>query len=206
MEKKLKNLSLIIKCIQDYQNYEGKTPTVREIANDTGISKTQVDNYLIMLRNTSILDYTGLREITTDKLKSTKRTEPVVPLVGAVSCGKPVLGIEEIEKYVYLPKTSYDLKELYALKANGDSMIDAGIDDGDVLIIHRQNTAKDGQIAVVLIEDETLLKRVYFEPENNRIRLHPENKAMKDMYARDCTIQGVVVNIVKGFNVHYEEI
>ena len=76
-------------------------------------------------------------------------------------------------------------------------MIEAGIDDGDLVLIRQQSAADEGQIAVALVDNTATLKRFYPEPENKRIRLHPENKAMKDIYVKSCEIQGVAVKVFK---------
>lgn len=83
------------------------------------------------------------------------------------------------------------------LHANGESMIDAGIEDGDLVLVSKQNYADEGQIVVALIDDEATLKRYYPEPQKHRVRLHPENKTMKDIYAENCIIQGVAVKVLK---------
>lgn len=77
-------------------------------------------------------------------------------------------------------------------------MIDADIYDGDLVLIRQQNYADEGQIVVALMEDEATLKRYYPEPESHRVRLHPENEAMNDIYVDDCIIQGVAVKVIKG--------
>ena len=76
-------------------------------------------------------------------------------------------------------------------------MIEAGIDDGDLVLMREQNTAEPGQIVSALIEDEATLKRFYPEPQNKRVRLHPENSALEDIYVSDCLVQGVAVKIIK---------
>ena len=76
-------------------------------------------------------------------------------------------------------------------------MIEAGIDDGDLVLMREQNTAEPGQIVSALIEDEATLKRFYPEPKNKRIRLHPENSALKDIYVENCIVQGVAVKVIK---------
>ena len=76
-------------------------------------------------------------------------------------------------------------------------MIEAGINSGDLVVIRRQNEAKEGQIVVALVENENTLKRFFFDKERDCIRLHPENKNMEDIYVKSCSIQGVAVNVIK---------
>jgi repressor LexA len=83
------------------------------------------------------------------------------------------------------------------LRANGYSMIDVGISSGDYVLIRRRNTAEPGEIVVALVEEEATLKRYFPEPERRRIRLHPENHVMDDIYVTECEIQGIAVKVLK---------
>ena len=123
-----------------------------------------------------------------------------VPVLGKVSCGEPKFAEENIEEYVKLPVTLFGSGDYFLLRANGDSMIDAGIDNSDLVLVRQQNYADAGQIVVALGEDEATLKRWYPEPENRRIRLHPENSEMEDIYMESCVIQGVAVKVIKDLN------
>ena len=116
-------------------------------------------------------------------------------VVGDISCGLPNIAEEHIEEYVSLPESMFGSGEFYILRARGESMIEAGIDPGDLVVIRKQETAENGQIAVVLVDDEATLKRFYIE--DNRVRLHPENSEMKDIYVDHCIIQGVAVKVIK---------
>ena len=120
-----------------------------------------------------------------------------VPVLGSVSCGLPKFAEENIEEYVRLPSSLFGDGEFYFLRAKGDSMIGAGIDDGDLVLIRRQDTARPGQIAVALTDDEATLKRFYPEPQNRRIRLHPENPELEDIYVENCAVQGIAVKVIK---------
>jgi len=118
-------------------------------------------------------------------------------VLGSVSCGVPRFAEENIEEYVSLPEALFGRGEFFILKAKGDSMIDAGIDDGDLVVIRQQSSAEDGQIVVALIDDEATLKRFYRDDKNKRVRLHPENEAMEDIFVDDCIIQGIAVKVIK---------
>ena len=85
----------------------------------------------------------------------------------------------------------------FLLRANGESMIDAGISPGDMVLVRKQSEATDGDIVVALVDNETTLKTYYPEPENKRIRLHPENASMEDIVVRVCNIQGVAKHVIK---------
>ena len=93
-----------------------------------------------------------------------------------------------------LPESLFGQGTFYILRASGCSMTEAGIDDGDLGVIREQNTAEDGQIVVALVDDEATLKRFFHE--GDRIRLHPENPRMKDIFVTDCRIQGVAVKVI----------
>ena len=119
------------------------------------------------------------------------------PILGRIACGIPKFAEENIEEYVRLPVALFGKGNFFILRAYGDSMIEAGIDDGDLVLIRQQNYADEGQIVVALMEDDATLKRYYPEPENQRIRLHPENSRMDDIYVDYCEIQGVAVKVLK---------
>ena len=120
-----------------------------------------------------------------------------VPVLGSIACGIPKFAEENIEEYVRLPVSLFGKGDFFILRAYGDSMIEAGIEDGDLVLIRQQNIADEGQIVVALIDDEATLKRFYPEPQKHRIRLHPENSHMDDIFVDHCEIQGVAVKVLK---------
>ena len=188
---------LILKCINSYKSEFGSSPTVMEISGITGLSKTTVSRYIIDMRDRNIIEYSGHRNIVTKESKK-EQTETVrVPILGAVSCGIPTFAEENIEEYVRLPISLFGSGKYYILRADGDSMIDAGINDGDLVLLREQNTAEPGQIVSALTGNEATLKRFYPEPENKRVRLHPENSQMEDIYVDGCLIQGIAVKVIK---------
>lgn len=188
---------LIEAYINDYKEKNGSAPTVREIESGIGLSKATVSRYLSYMRDNGMIDYAGHRNITTKEGRKTRDESVKVPVLGSVSCGIPKYAEENIEEYVRLPIALFGRGQFYILRANGDSMIDADIYDGDLVLIRQQNYADEGQIVVALMKDEATLKRYYPEPENHRIRLHPENEALEDIYVSDCIIQGVAVKVIK---------
>ena len=196
--KNADNIEAIEKFISDYVDEYGTSPTVQEIADGIGVSKPTASRYVTYMRDNGILDGDGShRSIVTKKDKSTRQQTLRVPVLGAVSCGVPKLAEENIEEYVRLPVALFGRGSFYLLRANGDSMIEAGIDDGDLVLIRQQSTADEGQIVVALMEDEATLKRFYPEPENGIIRLHPDNHTMEDIIVETCIIQGVAVKVLK---------
>lgn len=177
-------------AIRDYREYRGTSPSVAEIAAAAGVSKATVSRYLSDMRQRGELDYAGHRGIVMKEQQTVR-----VPVLGAVACGLPKLAEENIEEYVSLPVSLFGSGEFFLLRASGDSMIEAGVDDGDLVLIRRQDTADAGQIVVALVEDEATLKRFY--PERGQVRLHPENSAMEDIYVESCLVQGVAVKVIK---------
>ena len=188
---------MIEEFIDDYREKNGASPTVREIHAGIGLSVGTVSRYLSFMRDNGMIEYEGCRNITTREAKITRAETTKVPVLGSVSCGVPKFAEENIEEYVRLPVALFGRGEFFILRANGDSMIEANIDDGDLVLIRQQNYADEGQIVVALMEDEATLKRYYPEPEKRRVRLHPENSRLKDIIVTDCIIQGVAVKVLK---------
>ena len=121
-------------------------------------------------------------------------------VLGNIACGLPNVAEENIEEYVSLPESLFGRGEFYILRARGESMIEAGIEDGDLVVIRKQSDANDGDIIVALVEEEATLKRLYRDEENGRIILHPENKDMSDIVVDNCIIQGIAVKVIKDLN------
>ena len=192
-------ISAIEKFIKDYLDEYGNSPSVQEIADGTGMSKTNAYRYITYMQEQNLLDFNGgHRSIVTKEEKQTRQRTLRVPVLGAVSCGLPKFAEENIEEYVRLPISLFGNGDFYILRASGESMIEAGIDDGDLVLIRQQPTANEGQIVVALIgNEEATLKRFYPEPENGIIRLHPENETMEDIIVENCVIQGVAVKVLK---------
>ena len=187
-------MAAIEKFVSDFTDSTGISPTMQEVADGVGSSKATVQRYIAQMCEDGIINYSGYRT-----MNSTKAKVQVVrvPVLGRIACGIPKFAEENIEEYVKLPVALFGKGDFFILRAYGDSMIEAGIDDGDLVLIRQQNTADVGQIVVALMEDEATLKRFYPEPENQRIRLHPENSRMEDIYVDNCEIQGVAVKVLK---------
>ena len=188
---------LIEDFIDEYREANGATPTIREIEAGLGIPKSTVGRYLVYMRDQGMLDYSGPRNIMTREAKKTQKETIKVPVLGAVSCGIPKYAEENIEEYVRLPVALFGRGQFFILRASGDSMIGVGINDGDLVLIRQQDSACEGQIVIALMDDEATLKRYYPEPEKDRVRLHPENEKLEDIFVKDCIIQGVAVRVIK---------
>ena len=184
----------IERFVREYNDNNGRSPTMQEISKAVGVSTATAHRYVVSMAEDGIIDYCGVRGTYSAKSKSEASTAPVV---GTIACGTPILAEENIEQYVRLPVSLFGRGNFFILKAKGESMIDAGIDDGDYVVIRQQDTADPGQIVVALLEDEATLKRYYPEPEKKRVRLHPENEAMDDIIVKHCDIQGIAISVIK---------
>lgn len=198
MRKKNPELYQAIKTyVERHYEKEGRSPTVREIEAGTGITRPTVQRYLTAMRESGEIEYNGIRGIRTMVMNKTDRETASVAMVGAVACGTPIYAEENIQEYHRFPVALLGQGNYFMLRAKGESMIDAGISNGDLVLVRQQNTAEPGQIVVALIDDEATLKRFYPEQENHRIRLHPENETMEDIYVENCLVQGVAVKVLK---------
>ena len=200
-----KNESLM-SAILDYINgrfFETQdVPTVQEIADEVGIAKSSASRYLSEMESRGMLRRSGaFYGIETTKMSKYMRGVCIMPMVGEIACGTPILAEENIESYLTVSGEFLGQGEFFALRAHGDSMIGAGINDGDYVVIRRQSTANEGQIVVAMVDDgECTLKRYYTDEKNKRIRLHPENASMEDMYFDEVEIQGVAVKVIKNID------
>ena len=190
--------TLLERYIDTYTDSHGVSPSTREIAAGTGLSLATVSRYLSYMRENGMIDYVGQRNIITQRKRMTSIGSNKVPLLGAVSCGIPKFAEGNIEEYVQLPTALFGKGDFFLLRASGDSKIEAGIDNGDLVLIKHQDHAEPGQIVVALIgDDEATLKRFYPEPQHGIIRLHPENPALDDIIVENCAIQGIAVHVMK---------
>ena len=189
---------LIEGFVDDYMDSHGISPSTREIATGTGLSTATVSRYMSYMREHGMIDYVGQRNIITKRKRISATASISVPLLGAVSCGIPKFAEGNIEEYVQLPATLFGKGNFFLLRANGDSMTEAGIDHGDLVLVRCQDHAKPGQIVVALIgDDEATLKRFFPEPSKGVIRLHPENSKFDDIVVKACVIQGIAVHVLK---------
>lgn len=190
------NFQRIEEYVNDYRELTGGcSPTLAEIAEGLGLAKSTVSKYLKRMREEGRVDFAGHRNIVTRQMREDAEGLCRVPLLGAVACGLPILAEENIEAYVRLPVSLFGRGEFYLLRAKGDSMTGAGIEDGDLVLVRRQGTAEYNQIVVALIGEEATLKR--FRPERDGIRLHAENPRYDDIVVEECVLQGVAVKIIK---------
>lgn len=191
------------KQIEDFVNsyYEAnlRTPTLREIESSTGVSRQTVQRYLKAMNDDGRLKYGGRGGIITDFIEGVNKiTTMHLPILGHVICGEPEEAVEQIEGHIDFPIALLGSGEYFALRAYGDSMTGAGVNDGDLVIVRKQQTAQTGEI-IVAIDDEgrTTLKRLAYDGTRKRYYLHPENEEMADIYPDEIRIQGVATKVVK---------
>ena len=179
----------------EYQKRHGISPSFRNIMHALNLnSLATVQRYVKQLVAEGLIERTNIGNIA--PLPKLWGGETVtVPLIGQIACGEPCLEVENIEESFSLPCSIFGNSEMFMLRASGESMIDAGINPGDLLVIRRQEEANDGDIVVALVNGENTLKRIY--KGNGEVRLHPENKTMKDIVVKSCEIQGVLVSCIK---------
>ncbi len=191
----------ILEYIEKSSHLNGYPPSVREICEATGLKSTStVHGHLVRLEKKGLLCRTSMRPraitVASDH-KKIKLDTIDVPLVGRVTAGIPIEAREDIEEFVSLPKCMVGEGEHYILAVRGESMINAGIMDGDYVVVRKQETAYNGEIVVAMIDDEATIKRYYRE--NGHFRLQPENPTMEPIIVPDVSILGKVVSLYRMF-------
>ena len=198
ISKNREKMKQITDCIERVYFSTGSAPTEREIAEMVSMHPVTVHNYLTdMAEEQQIFRTGGFRGIETPRMRK-MRLQREVPIVGQIACGTPIFAEENIEGYLSVTDKLLGEGTFFALRAVGDSMIGAGIEEGDLVIVRQQDSAYEGDIVVALCdESDATLKRYYLDRRRRKIRLHPENPEMKDMYYDAIRIQGVAVKVLK---------
>ncbi|MFL5864516.1 MAG: transcriptional repressor LexA [Solirubrobacteraceae bacterium] len=189
----------IFDYIRRYASKHGYPPTVREIGKAVGLgSPSTVHAHLANLEKIGLLKRDPSKpraiEVLVEKAKRAVRGGGL-PIVGEVAAGEPVLAEENIEDYVDVPEAIGGEEGDFILRVKGDSMKDAGILEGDYVVVRSEETADDGEIVVALVGEEATVKR--FFRENGKVRLQPENKAYKPIRTADAKVLGTVVGVFR---------
>ena len=181
---------------------QGYPPAVREICKGVGLKSTStVHGHLEKLESKGYIrkDPTKPRAIEildkNDDFLLTKKKTVDIPILGKVTAGSPILAVENIEDTYPVPLEIVEGRDVFMLNVNGESMVDAGILDGDLVLVQEQSIAKDGDIIVALLGDETTIKR--FFKEENTIRLQPENQFMDPIYSTDVVVLGKAIGLFR---------
>jgi repressor LexA len=189
----------IFDFIKRYSAKHGYPPTVRDIGKAIGLgSPSTVHAHLANLEKLGVLKRDPSKPRALEVLRETARKAvgpSGLPLVGRVAAGAPVLAEENIEDYVEVPDIAGGDDGDYVLRVSGDSMKDAGILDGDHVVVRPQETATDGEIVVALVGEEATVKR--FFKESDHVRLQPENEAMEPIRSREAQVLGRVVGVCR---------
>lgn len=211
-EKLTKKQKAVLECIEDCIAKKGYGPTVREICAEIGLSSpSTVHVHLKALEEKGYIERDPLKSRSI-MLKQNDQRQPVgrnegnmlspsfsktidVPLVGNVAAGEPILAEENITETMSLPIDIVGDSASFMLSVRGESMIEAGINDGDYVVVKQQQTANNGDIVVAIIEDGATVKTFY--KESDHIRLQPENSTMEPIIVTNCAIAGKVVAVFR---------
>ncbi|MEE1017255.1 MAG: transcriptional repressor LexA [Ruminococcus sp.] len=174
----------------------GRVPSVREICENTGLSSTSTVHY--HLKHLEDKGYIVREHGVNRCIQITGEEKSVsVPVLGKVAAGNPIVAIEDIECYVPVPEKLKRGKELFALRIQGESMINAGILNDDIVIVHRTPVAENGEIVVALVEDSATVKRFY--KENGHYRLQPENDDYEPIIVDEVILLGKVISLIRNY-------
>jgi len=199
----------LLDFIKNYVNSNGYPPTVREMCKAIKVSSTStIFYYLNKLENSNKIKKNpnknrALEVINNDEMPSistiatNESNLTKIPVLGTVTCGEPILAVQTSEEYFMVSPTLFKGEDLFMLTAKGDSMINAGIYDGDKIVLKQQSNADNGDIVAALVDDSATIKR-YFK-ENGHFRLQPENDSYSPIIVDDVRILGKVIGLVRKF-------
>ena len=194
-EEKIKN---VYNFTAAYIKENGFPPSVREICAKLDIKSTATAyGYIEKLKSMGLLEKSPMKKRALSSSGAANSSFKAIPLVGTISAGMPIFAVENLEGYYPLPDEFNTGGTEFALKVRGDSMINAGIYENDVIIVNQQSTANNGEIVVALIDDCATVKRFY--KRNGKIILHPENDRLSDMIFDEVVILGVVKGLMRKF-------
>lgn len=186
-----KILDFIRSSLQD-----GKSPSVREICIATGLKSTAtVHSHLKVLEEKNLI--TRSRG-TNRSIRLNNENMSIVPILGRVTAGVPILAVEDVQGYIPVSENIRRGRELFALRIVGESMINAGILDNDIVVVHKTPVAENGQIVVAMIDDEATVKRFY--KEEGHFRLQPENDSFEPIIVDECAVLGQVISVVRYYD------
>ena len=209
-DKLSKRQQEVLDFIKEYVADKGFVPSVREIC--SGLNLSSPSTVHVHLKNLEERGYLKREALKSRSIQLTEKAgvaapkaQPIgsvaysntieLPLVGNVAAGEPILAEQNIEETLTLPTSLVGDAASFMLSVHGESMIEAGINDGDYVVVKEQQTARNGEIVVALIDDGATVKRFY--KEKDHIRLQPENSSMEPIITRDCAIVGKVVAVMR---------
>lgn len=202
-EELTKRQKQILDFIEEFIIEKAYPPSVREICKAVGLSSpATVQSHLDKLKTKGYIKRDPLKPRTIEIMSPSKKYEGIlgkkfvsVPIVGKIAAGIPLLAEQNIDEYFPLPTNFISSKDIFMLRVKGESMINAAIKPGDLLVTKRQNTAENGDIVIALVEDEATVKR--FFKEDGKIRLQPENDLMEPIILSNVKILGKVIALIR---------
>ena len=182
--------------VVQYKKMNSISPSYGDIGNHFGINRSTACRYMKVLEQEGKLELLGHRSV---RITEETKTDSVVqvPVLGNIACGAPIFADGRIDSYMALSQSIVKGKECFIVTAQGDSMINAGINDGDLVLVEAASTADEGSIVVALIDDEATLKRFYIDKDNQKILLVPENDNYETRIVNHCIIQGIARKVIK---------
>jgi len=195
----------ILSFYRAYTTENGLSPTLEEVAKNFGVNKVTIFGHVAELERKGILSRAGrgisrALQIVEPAAKHVAKggrgaSTASVTILGSIAAGRPIAALEEPEVFELADLVPSD-REVYALRVRGESMIDDGVHDGDLVLVERRNQARDGEMVVAILPDEeATLKRLYREP--GGYRLQPANKAMQPIHTPELEVRGVVIGLVR---------
>ena len=207
---KKKKEELLLDFIKGYIKEKCYPPTVREMCQAINVSSTSTISYYLNKleenklikknpnKNRALEVVDGTIDDLNSQINPLNNTELIaIPVLGNIAAGSPILAVEECEEYFYTTPNMFRGENLFMLNIHGDSMINAGILDGDQVVLKQQSTANNGEIVAAMIDGCATLKRFY--KENGKFRLQPENDTMEPIYTNDVIVLGKLVGLVRKF-------
>ena len=193
------NQQRILDFIKSEIENKGYPPSVREICAAVGLRSTStVHAHLNRLEEQGLIRRDSTKPRALEVLDGSHARGRSVPLVGRVTAGMPILAVENIEDYLVLPQSMLGKDDMFCLRVQGESMIDIGILDGDIVVLRQQDSAENGDIVVAMTdEDEATLKRIFYE--DGHVRLQPENRAMQPIIVERAAVLGKLTALIRQF-------
>ena len=198
MRSSQQNQQRILDFIKHEIEEKGYPPSVREICAAVGLKSTStVHAHLNHLEEQGLIRRDSTKPRALEVLDGSHARGRSVPLVGRVTAGQPILAIENIEDYLVLPQSMLGHDDIFCLRVQGESMIEAGILDGDIVVLRQQSSADNGDIVVAMVDDEATLKRIFYE--DGHVRLQPENHTMDPIIVENAEVLGKLTALVRQF-------
>ena len=197
--KDIEKLKMVEQYIKEYaSSNNGSTPSLSEIMKSTGLAKATAYRQVVELNRRGAIHYSGKRTLSVEGEKYGKSGFVRMPILGQIVCGSPDEQEEHIEGYVAIPEEWVD-GECFLLRAYGDSMVDIGVSEGDLVLVKMCDAAADGQVVVALTEDGNTLKRLRYE--EGRPVLYAENRGypekLQRIFPKELRIQGIALKVIK---------